>query len=88
MRATGRDPQLGWRFAKLTELATHDLTSYEVAQVLFITAGTADGHVASVFRRPQLDSHSAPTCIADSPCGSDGAYILIGLIGYYRCDHF
>ena len=22
------------------------------------------------------------------PCGSDGAYILIGLIGYYRCDHF
>lgn len=22
------------------------------------------------------------------PCGRDGAYILIGLIGYYRCDHF
>ena len=22
------------------------------------------------------------------PCGSDGAYIFIGLIGYFRCDHF
>jgi hypothetical protein len=22
------------------------------------------------------------------PCGPDGAYIFIGLIGYYRCDHF
>ena len=22
------------------------------------------------------------------PCGRDGAYFFIGLIGYYRCDHF
>jgi hypothetical protein len=22
------------------------------------------------------------------PCGSDGSYVFIGLIGYFRCDHF
>jgi hypothetical protein len=22
------------------------------------------------------------------PCGRDGTYFLVGLIGYYRCDHF
>ena len=22
------------------------------------------------------------------PCGSGGAYVFIGLIGYFRCDHF
>ncbi|TML47536.1 MAG: helix-turn-helix transcriptional regulator, partial [Actinobacteria bacterium] len=38
------------------ELASQDLTNREIAQTLFITARTVEGHLTSVFRKLQLDS--------------------------------
>jgi DNA-binding CsgD family transcriptional regulator len=65
LRATGARPRrvvlsgvesLTASERRVAELATQDLTNREIAQVLFVTARTVEGHLTSVFRKLQLGS--------------------------------
>ena len=65
LRATGARPRrvvltgldsLTASERRIAELASQDLTNREIAQTLFITARTVEGHLTSVFRELQLDS--------------------------------
>ncbi len=65
LRATGARPRgvvptgldsLTASERRIAELASQDLTNREIAQMLFITSRTVEGHLTSVFRKLQLDS--------------------------------
>src|SRR6185503_10147652 len=65
LRATGARPRrvvltgldsLTASERRVAELASQGLTNREIAQTLFITARTVEGHLTSVFRKLQLDS--------------------------------
>jgi DNA-binding CsgD family transcriptional regulator len=43
---------------RIAELAGQGLTNREIAQALFVTARTVEGHLTSVFRKLQLSSRS------------------------------
>jgi DNA-binding CsgD family transcriptional regulator/tetratricopeptide (TPR) repeat protein len=43
---------------RIAELASQDLTNREIAQMLFITDRTVEGHLTSVFRKLRLDSRT------------------------------
>jgi DNA-binding CsgD family transcriptional regulator len=43
---------------RIAELAGQGLTNREIAQTLFVTARTVEGHLTSVFRKLQLDSRN------------------------------
>jgi DNA-binding CsgD family transcriptional regulator len=43
---------------RIAELASEDLTNREIAQMLFITDRTVEGHLTSVFRKLHLDSRN------------------------------
>ena len=76
LRATGARPRrivltgldsLTASERRIAELASQDLTNGEIAQALFITARTVEGHLTSVFRKLQLDSRSElPAALAES----------------------
>ena len=54
---------------RIAELASQDLTNREIAQTLFITSRTVEGHLTSVFRKLHLDSREElPAALArDAP---------------------
>jgi len=65
MRATGARPRramltgadaLTASERRIAELATGGLTNRQIAQMLFITARTVEGHLTSVFRKPGIES--------------------------------
>ncbi|HEY7018973.1 MAG TPA: AAA family ATPase [Gaiellaceae bacterium] len=65
LRATGARPRrivltgldsLTASERRIAELASQDLTNREIAQTLFITSRTVEGHLTSVFRKLRLDS--------------------------------
>jgi len=65
LRATGARPRrvvltgldsLTASERRIAELASQGLTNREIAQMLFITARTVEGHLTSVFRKLMLDS--------------------------------
>ncbi len=65
LRATGARPRrvvltgldsLTSSERRIAELASQGLTNREIAQTLFITARTVEGHLTSVFRKLMLDS--------------------------------
>jgi len=65
LRATGARPRrvvltgvesLTASERRVAELAAQGLTNREMAQTLFVTARTVEGHLTSVFRKLQLDS--------------------------------
>jgi DNA-binding CsgD family transcriptional regulator len=65
LRATGARPRramltgvesLTASERRVAELASQDLTNREIAQALFVTARTVEGHLTSVFRKLQLTS--------------------------------
>jgi DNA-binding CsgD family transcriptional regulator len=67
LRATGARPRrvvltglesLTASERRIAELASQDLTNREIAQLLFITDRTVEGHLTSVFRKLQLDSRN------------------------------
>jgi DNA-binding CsgD family transcriptional regulator len=67
LRATGARPRravltgvasLTASERRIAELAGQGLTNREIAQMLFITARTVEGHLTSVFRKLRLDSRS------------------------------
>jgi DNA-binding CsgD family transcriptional regulator len=74
LRATGARPRrvvltgpdsLTASERRIAELASQNLTNREIAQSLFITARTVEGHLTSVFRKLRLDSRSElPTALA------------------------
>jgi DNA-binding CsgD family transcriptional regulator len=43
---------------RIAELASQGLTNREIAQSLFVTARTVEGHLTSIFRKLQLDSRN------------------------------
>ena len=43
---------------RIAEIASQGLTNREIAQTLFITTRTVEGHLTSVFRKLQLDSRN------------------------------
>jgi DNA-binding NarL/FixJ family response regulator len=43
---------------RIAEHASEGLTNREIAQTLFVTARTVEGHLTSVFRKLQLDSRN------------------------------
>jgi DNA-binding CsgD family transcriptional regulator len=68
LRATGARPRrallsglesLTASERRIAELASQGLTNREIAQTLFITARTVEGHLTSVFRKLRLDSRSS-----------------------------
>ena len=68
LRATGARPRrvvlsgldsLTASERRIAELASQSLTNREIAQLLFITDRTVEGHLTSVFRKLQLDSRTA-----------------------------
>jgi DNA-binding CsgD family transcriptional regulator len=65
LRATGARPRrvvltgldsLTASERRIAELASQGLTNREIAQSLFVTARTVEGHLTSIFRKLQLDS--------------------------------
>jgi DNA-binding CsgD family transcriptional regulator len=65
LRATGARPRrivltglesLTASERRVAELASQDLTNREIAQTLFVTARTVEGHLTSVFRKLELSS--------------------------------
>jgi DNA-binding CsgD family transcriptional regulator len=67
LRATGARPRravltgldaLTASERRIAELASQGLTNREIAQSLFITARTVEGHLTSVFRKLRLDSRN------------------------------
>ena len=65
LRATGARPRrvvltgldsLTASERRIAELASQGLTNREIAQTLFVTARTVEGHLTSVFRKLMLDS--------------------------------
>jgi DNA-binding CsgD family transcriptional regulator len=74
LRATGARPRrvvlsgldsLTASERRIAELASQGLSNREIAQMLFITARTVEGHLTSVFRKLQLDSRNElPTALA------------------------
>jgi len=67
LRATGARPRrvmltgfesLTASERRIAELAGEGLTNREIAQTLFVTARTIEGHLTSVFRKLQLDSRT------------------------------
>jgi DNA-binding CsgD family transcriptional regulator len=65
LRATGARPRrialsgidsLTASERRIAELASQGLTNREIAQMLFITARTVEGHLTSIFRKLMLDS--------------------------------
>lgn len=77
LRATGARPRrvvvtgldsLTASERRIAELASQGITNREIAQLLFITARTVEGHLTSVFRKLQLDSRSGlRAALADTP---------------------
>jgi DNA-binding CsgD family transcriptional regulator len=78
LRATGARPRrvvltgldsLTASERRIAELASQGLTNREIAQSLFVTSRTVEGHLTSVFRKLQLDSRNAlPAALAsDAP---------------------
>jgi DNA-binding CsgD family transcriptional regulator len=75
LRATGARPRrvvltgldsLTASERRIAELASQDLTSREIAQMLFITARTVEGHLTSVFRKLQLDSRDGLSAVLEN----------------------
>jgi DNA-binding CsgD family transcriptional regulator len=67
LRATGARPRRAFLTGldsltaserRIAELAAAGQTNREIAQALFVTARTVEGHLTSVFRKLQLDSRS------------------------------
>jgi DNA-binding CsgD family transcriptional regulator len=67
LRATGARPRrvvltgldsLTASERRIAELASQGLTNREIAQALFVTARTVEGHLTSIFRKLQLDSRN------------------------------
>jgi DNA-binding CsgD family transcriptional regulator len=67
LRATGARPRrvvltgldsLTSSERRIAELASKGLTNREIAQSLFVTARTVEGHLTSIFRKLQLDSRN------------------------------
>jgi DNA-binding CsgD family transcriptional regulator len=67
LRATGARPRrvvltgldsLTASERRIAELASQDLTNREIAQMLFVTDRTVEGHLTSVFRKLRLDSRN------------------------------
>ncbi|TML85403.1 MAG: hypothetical protein E6G09_05800 [Actinobacteria bacterium] len=67
LRATGARPRrvvltgldsLTASERRIAELASQGLTNREIAQNLFVTARTVEGHLTSIFRKLQLDSRN------------------------------
>jgi DNA-binding CsgD family transcriptional regulator len=54
---------------RIAELASQGLTNREIAQTLFVTARTVEGHLTSVFQKLQLSSRDKlPAALAsDAP---------------------
>src|SRR5829696_390989 len=73
LRATGARPRrvvltgldaLTASERRIAELAGEGLTNREIAQTLFVTARTVEGHLTSVFRKLQVDSrHEVPAAL-------------------------
>jgi len=72
LRATGARPRrvvlrgldsLTASERRVAELASQGLTNREIAQMLFITARTVEGHLTSVFRKLQLDSRNGLSAV-------------------------
>jgi len=67
LRATGARPRrvmlagldsLTASERRIAELASRGLTNREIAQTLFVTTRTVEGHLTSIFRKLQLDSRN------------------------------
>jgi DNA-binding CsgD family transcriptional regulator len=77
LRATGARPRrdvltgldsLTASERRIAELASKQLTNREIAQTLFITTRTVEGHLTSVFRKLKLDSRNGlHAALAQSP---------------------
>jgi DNA-binding CsgD family transcriptional regulator/tetratricopeptide (TPR) repeat protein len=75
LRATGARPRrvvltgldsLTASERRIAELASQGLTNREIAQSLFVTSRTVEGHLTSVFRKLQLDSRNElPAVLAE-----------------------
>ena len=51
---------------RIAELASEGLSNREIAQMLFVTARTVEGHLTSVFRKLRLDSRNElPAVLAE-----------------------
>jgi DNA-binding CsgD family transcriptional regulator len=75
LRATGARPRrvlltglesLTASERRVAELAGQGLTNREIAQQLFVTARTVEGHLTSVFRKLQLDSRNDLSAALDA----------------------
>jgi DNA-binding NarL/FixJ family response regulator len=67
LRATGARPRrvvltgldsLTASERRIAELASEGFTNREIAQTLFVTTRTVEGHLTSIFRKLQLDSRN------------------------------
>jgi DNA-binding CsgD family transcriptional regulator len=52
---------------RIADLAGEGLTNREIAQTLFVTARTVEGHLTSVFRKLQLDSRAELASALSAP---------------------
>jgi DNA-binding CsgD family transcriptional regulator len=76
LRATGARPRrvmlagldsLTASERRIAEYASEGLTNREIAQTLFITTRTVEGHLTSIFRKLQLSSRSELGAILTAP---------------------
>jgi len=61
---------------RVAEYASQGLTNREIAQALFVTGRTVEGHLTSVFRKLQLQSRNEIAAVLEAESPAPGRLVV------------